>query len=156
VVLTLQSGKKTKADCILFANGSSGNTNTIAIENKGLLPNSRGSLEVNNQYKTEIDNIYAVGDVIGYPNLASAAYDQGRITAGYILKLSTQAQLIENIPTGIYTIPEMSSVGKTEQQLTAARIPYEVGRASFKHLARAQISNSAIGSLKILFHRETK
>jgi NAD(P) transhydrogenase len=156
VVLTLQSGKKTKADCILFANGSSGNTNTIAIENKGLLPNSRGSLEVNNQYKTEIDNIYAVGDVIGYPNLASAAYDQGRIAAGYILKLPTQAQLIEDIPTGIYTIPEMSSVGKTEQQLTAARIPYEVGRASFKHLARAQISNSAIGSLKILFHRETK
>jgi NAD(P) transhydrogenase len=156
VVLTLQSGKKMKADCILFANGRSGNTNTLAIENTGLLPNSRGSLEVNNQYKTEVDNIYAVGDVIGYPSLASAAYDQGRIVAGYILKLPTEAQLIEDIPTGIYTIPEMSSVGKTEQQLTAAKIPYEVGRASFKHLARAQIGNSAIGSLKILFHRETK
>jgi NAD(P) transhydrogenase len=156
VILTLKSGKKMKADCILFANGRSGNTNTLAIENVGLVPNSRGSLEVDNQYKTAVDNIYAVGDVIGYPSLASAAYDQGRIAADYILKIPTQAQLIEDIPTGIYTIPEMSSVGKTEQQLTVAKIPYEVGRASFKHLARAQIGNSAIGTLKILFHRETK
>ena len=156
VVLTLQSGKKMKADCILFANGRSGNTNTLAIENTGLTPNSRGSLEVSNKYQTDVDNIYAVGDVIGYPSLASAAYDQGRIAADYILKVPTETQLIEDIPTGIYTIPEMSSVGKTEQQLTAAKIPYEVGRSSFKHLARAQIGNSAIGSLKLLFHRETK
>lgn len=156
VILTLKSGKKMKADCILYANGRSGNTNTLAIENTALTPNSRGSLEVDKKYKTNVDNIYAVGDVIGYPSLASAAYDQGRIAADYILKVPTQAQLIEDIPTGIYTIPEMSSVGKNEQQLTAAKVPYEVGRASFKHLARAQIGNSAIGSLKIIFHRETK
>ncbi len=156
VILKLKSGKKMKADCILFANGRSGNTNTLDIENVGLKPNSRGSLEVDSQYRTAVDNIHAVGDVIGYPSLASAAYDQGRIAADYILKIPTEAQLIEDIPTGIYTIPEMSSVGKTEQQLTAAKIPYEVGRASFKHLARAQIGNSAIGTLKILFHRETK
>ena len=156
VVVTLQSGKRMKADCILFANGRTGNTDTLGLEKIGLKPNSRGSLTVDKTYKTDVDNIYAVGDVIGYPSLASAAYDQGRIAADYILNLSTEGQLIEDIPTGIYTIPEMSSVGKTEQELTAAKVPYEVGRASFKHLARAQIGASAVGSLKILFHCDTK
>lgn len=156
VVLTLQSGKRMKADCILFANGRTGNTDKLGIENIGLTANSRGSLTVDNTYKTEVDNIYAIGDVIGYPSLASAAYDQGRIAADYILNISTEGQLIEDIPTGIYTIPEMSSVGKNEQELTAAKIPYEVGRASFKHLARAQIGASPVGSLKILFHCDTK
>lgn len=156
VVLTLQSGKRMKADCILFANGRTGNTDSLGIENVGLTANSRGSLTVDKCYKTDVDNIYAIGDVIGYPSLASAAYDQGRIAADYILKNAEEGQLIEDIPTGIYTIPEMSSVGKTEQELTAAKIPYEVGRASFKHLARAQIGASPVGSLKILFHCDTK
>ncbi|MCH2057424.1 MAG: Si-specific NAD(P)(+) transhydrogenase [Thalassotalea sp.] len=156
VVLTLQSGKRMKADCILFANGRTGNTDALGIENVGLTANSRGSLTVDKCYKTDVDNIYAIGDVIGYPSLASAAYDQGRIAADYILKNAEEGQLIEDIPTGIYTIPEMSSVGKTEQELTAAKIPYEVGRASFKHLARAQIGASPVGSLKILFHCDTK
>ncbi|MAG77350.1 MAG: Si-specific NAD(P)(+) transhydrogenase [Colwelliaceae bacterium] len=156
VVLTLQSGKRMKADCILFANGRTGNTDSLGIENVGLTANSRGSLTVDKCYKTDVDNIYAIGDVIGYPSLASAAYDQGRIAADYILKNAEEGQLIEDIPTGIYTIPEMSSVGKTEQELTAAKIPYEVGRASFKHLARAQIGASPVGSLKILFHCDTR
>ncbi|RAV23894.1 NAD(P)(+) transhydrogenase, partial [Staphylococcus warneri] len=81
---------------------------------------------------------YAVGDVIGYPSLASAAYDQGRIAALAITTGKSETHLIEAIPTGIYTIPEISSVCKTEQQLTAMKIPYEVGRSQFKHLARAQ------------------
>ena len=156
VVLTLQSGKRMKADCILFANGRTGNTDKLNLDAIGLKANSRGSLTVDKTYKTNLDNIYAVGDVIGYPSLASAAYDQGRIAADYILNLPHEGQLIEDIPTGIYTIPEMSSVGKTEQELTAAKIPYEVGRASFKHLARAQIGASPVGSLKILFHCDTK
>lgn len=156
VILKLQSGKRMKADCILFANGRTGNTDTLGIDKVGLTANSRGSLSVDKTYKTEIDNIYAVGDVIGYPSLASAAYDQGRIAADYILNLPIEGQLIDDIPTGIYTIPEMSSVGKNEQELTAAKIPYEVGRASFKHLARAQIGASPVGSLKILFHCDTK
>ncbi|NMP33018.1 Si-specific NAD(P)(+) transhydrogenase [Thalassotalea sp. M1531] len=156
VVVSLQSGKRMKADCLLFANGRTGNTDKLDIDKVGLTANSRGSLAIDKTYKTEVDNIYAVGDVIGYPSLASAAYDQGRIAADYILNISTEGQLIEDIPTGIYTIPEMSSVGKTEQELTAAKIPYEVGRASFKHLARAQIGASAVGSLKILFHCDTK
>ncbi len=156
VVVTLKSGKRMKADCILFANGRTGNTDKLNLDSIGLQANSRGSLTVDKTYKTNLDNIYAVGDVIGYPSLASAAYDQGRIAADYILNLPHEGQLIEDIPTGIYTIPEMSSVGKTEQELTAAKIPYEVGRASFKHLARAQIGASPVGSLKILFHCDTK
>jgi len=156
VVLTLQSGKRMKADCLLFANGRTGNTDSLNLPAVGLTANSRGSLTVDNTYKTDVDNIYAIGDVIGYPSLASAAYDQGRIAADYMLNMSAEGKLIEDIPTGIYTIPEMSSVGKTEQQLTAAKIPYEVGRASFKHLARAQIGGSPVGSLKILFHCDTK
>ncbi len=107
-------------------------------------------------YQTALPHIYAVGDVIGYPSLASAAYDQGRIAAQALIKGEASAHLIEDIPTGIYTIPEISSVGKTEQQLTAMKVPYEVGRAQFKHLARAQIVGMSVGTLKILFHRETK
>jgi NAD(P) transhydrogenase len=156
VILHLQSGKKMKADCILFANGRTGNTDTLNLAAIGLKADSRGQLKVNSKYQTEIENIYAVGDVIGYPSLASAAYDQGRIAGHAIIHGDCPTQLIDDIPVGIYTIPEMSSVGKTEQQLTAARIPYEVGRAQFKHLARAQIANTSVGSLKLLFHRDTK
>lgn len=88
-------------------------------------------------YQTALPHIYAVGDVIGYPSPASAAYDQGRIAARALVKGEASAHLIEDIPTGIYTIPEISSVGKTEQQLTAMKVPYEVGRAQFKHRAGA-------------------
>ncbi|MDG3086652.1 Si-specific NAD(P)(+) transhydrogenase [Vibrio hannami] len=156
VIVHLQSGKKMRADCILYANGRTGNTDKLNLEAVGLAPDSRGQLKVDEHYQTEIENIYAVGDVIGYPSLASAAYDQGRFLAQHIAQGNMNTHLIEDIPTGIYTIPEISSVGKTEQELTAARVPYEVGRASFKHLARAQIAGKDIGSLKILFHRETK
>lgn len=156
VILTLESGKRMKADCLLFANGRTGNTDSLNLDAIGLKSNSRGSLAVNKNYRTDLDNIFAVGDVIGYPSLASAAYDQGRIAADYMLNIANEGQLIEDIPTGIYTIPEMSSVGKTEQELTAKKIPYEVGRASFKHLARAQIGASPVGCLKILFHCDTK
>lgn len=156
VILHLESGKKMKADCFLFANGRTGNTDKLDLENIGLSPDSRGQIQVDKNYKTQIDNVYAVGDVIGYPSLASAAYDQGRFVAQAISKGQADNFLIDDIPTGIYTIPEISSVGKTEQELTASKTPYEVGRASFKHLARAQIAGKDIGSLKILFHRETK
>ncbi|MFA0441054.1 NAD(P)(+) transhydrogenase [Vibrio sp. 10N.286.49.C2] len=156
VVVHLNSGKKMRADCILFANGRTGNTDALNLSSVGLTPDSRGQLKVDGNYQTEIDNIYAVGDVIGYPSLASAAYDQGRFVAQAITQGEAEGTLIEDIPTGIYTIPEISSVGKTEQELTEAKVPYEVGRSSFKHLARAQIAGKDIGSLKILFHRETK
>lgn len=156
VVVHLKSGKKVKADCLLYANGRTGNTDSLSLENVGLEADERGQLSVNGMYQTAQPHIFAVGDVIGYPSLASAAYDQGRIAAQAIMDGEAIAHLIDDIPTGIYTIPEISSVGKTEQQLTAMKVPYEVGRAQFKHLARAQIVGMNTGSLKILFHRETR
>lgn len=156
VIIHLESGKKMRADCLLYANGRTGNTDKLNLGAVGLEADSRGQVTVNTNYQTNVDHVYAVGDVIGYPSLASAAYDQGRFVAQAIVKGEAEGHLIEDIPTGIYTIPEISSVGKTEQELTAAKVPYEVGRSSFKHLARAQIAGKDIGSLKILFHRETK
>ena len=157
VVVHLKSGKKMRAECLLFALGRTGNTSELNLNNVGLEADGRGQLAVNAQYQTAVDNIYAVGDVIGYPSLASAAFDQGRIAADAMVNCNTgPAKLIEDIPTGIYTIPEISSVGKTELELTEQKIPYEVGRAQFKHLARAQITGTDVGCLKILFHRETK
>lgn len=155
VIVHLKSGKKVKADCLLYANGRTGNTDSLRLDNVGLEADSRGLLKVNSMYQTAVAHIYAVGDVIGYPSLASAAYDQGRIAARAISSVEGSGHLVEDIPTGIYTIPEISSVGKTEQELTAMKVPYEVGRAQFKHLARAQIAGVNVGSLKILFHRET-
>lgn len=156
VIIHLESGKKMRADCLLYANGRTGNTDKLNLGAVGLEADSRGQVSINTNYQTSVDHVYAVGDVIGYPSLASAAYDQGRFVAQAIVKGEAEHHLIEDIPTGIYTIPEISSVGKTEQELTAAKVPYEVGRSSFKHLARAQIAGKDIGSLKILFHRETK
>lgn len=157
VVVELKSGKRMKANCLLFANGRTGNTNGLGLDKVGLTADGRGQLKINARYQTEVDNIYAVGDVIGYPSLASAAFDQGRIAANCIVDNHlANVKLIEDIPTGIYTIPEISSVGKNEQELTAAKVPYEVGRAQFKHLARAQITGTSVGCLKILFHRDNK
>lgn len=156
VVLKTKSGKTMAADCLLFANGRSGNIEDLSCDVVGLEPNYRGQLEVNENYQTSVDNIYAVGDIIGYPSLASAAYDQGRICASSIINGESDKALVSDIPTGIYTIPEISSVGKTEEELTEMKVPYEVGRAQFKHLARAQISGADVGCLKLLFHRETR
>lgn len=156
VIVNLESGKRMRADCLLFANGRTGNTDMLNLEAVGLKADSRGQLKVDGNYRTSVENIFAVGDVIGYPSLASAAYNQGRSAAEAMISGKADSQLVEDIPTGIYTIPEISSVGKTEQELTAQKVPYEVGRAQFKHLARAQIASTTVGSLKILFHRETK
>lgn len=154
VILHLKSGKKIKSDAILWSNGRTGNTDGLNLEAVGLSANSRGHIEVDDTYRTAVDNIYAVGDVIGWPSLASAAYDQGRNAAGFCVG-DKDAEFISSVPTGIYTIPEISSIGKTEAELTAEKIPYEVGQAFFKHLARAQIIGESSGVLKLLFHRET-
>lgn len=154
VVLHLQSGKKIKADAILWCNGRSGNTDGLGLENVGLTPNGRGQLAVNEKYQTEVENIYAAGDVVGWPSLASAAYDQGRC-AGANMSGEENVKPVTDIPTGIYTIPEISCFGKTEQELTEEKIPYEVGQSSFRHLARAQITGDTVGELKILFHRDS-
>lgn len=154
VILHLKSGKKIKSDAILWCNGRTGNTEGLNLEAVGLTANNRGQLEVDKTYRTAAPHIYAVGDVIGWPSLASAAYDQGRNAAGFMVG-DEDAEFVNSVPTGIYTIPEISSIGKTEKELTAEQIPYEVGQAFFKHLARSQIIGERSGVLKILFHRET-
>ncbi len=154
VKVKLVSGKIIKADIFLWANGRAGNTESLNLQAIGLEANSRGQLEVDEFYRTATQGIYAVGDVIGAPALASASYDQGRCASSRIVNREEPLQ-IEDIPTGIYTIPEISSVGKTESELTAAKVPYEVGKAYFKDTARAQITGEDTGVLKLLFHRET-
>lgn len=155
VVLSLISGKKLRADAFLWCNGRSGNTDGLGLESFGLKPNSRGQLQVDKHYRTEVPSVLAAGDVIGWPSLASAAYDQGRAASSELMGLK-EFHFISDVPTGIYTIPEISSIGKTEEELTQAKIPYEVGQAFFKDLARAQITGETVGMLKILFNRETK
>jgi NAD(P) transhydrogenase len=155
VVLHLKSNKRIKTDILLFANGRQGNTQDMGLEEIGLPPTKRGLLEVTPCYQTVIPHIYAAGDVIGPPSLASAAYDQGRFAATHLVTGTCDASLGKDIPTGIYTSPEISSLGRSERELTEAKIPYEVGHSLFRSLARAQITGQAVGMLKILFHRET-
>ncbi len=155
VVLSLNSGKHLKSDVLLWANGRTGNSDFLNLASLGMAPDSRGYLQVDEYYQTAVPHVYAVGDVIGFPSLASAAYTQGRIAAGHICGRELDCQTIGQIPTGIYTSPEISSVGKTERELTLERVPYEVGNAQFKSLAQAQITGRCVGMLKILFHRET-
>jgi NAD(P) transhydrogenase len=155
VLLHLKSGKVIRSDVLLYAQGRTGNTDGMNLELIGLVPDGRGQLKVDREYRTVVPHIYAVGDVIGYPSLASAAYDQGRFAATHIAEGDCPHQLVEHVPTGIYTSPEISSVGPTERQLTQRKIPYEVGHALFRHLARAQISGETVGMLKLLFHRDT-
>jgi NAD(P) transhydrogenase len=155
VVLHLKSGKQLKTDVLLWANGRTGNSDHLGLEALGIQPDKRGYIAVNENFQTVVPNIYAVGDVIGIPSLASAAYVQGRFAAAHLIGQPCERSMVEHIPTGIYTSPEISSVGKTEKELTAASIPYEVGQALFRSLARAQITGQTVGMLKILFHRET-
>lgn len=155
VILHCRSGKQIKTDSLLWANGRSGNTDGFGLETLGIEINSRGQVVVNDRYQTSHSHIYAVGDVMGYPGLASASYDQGRFVGALIADGEADWQLVQDMPTGIYTSPEISSVGRTERELTEQKVPYEVGQASFSTIARAQICGHRVGMLKILFHRET-
>ncbi|MFZ1288886.1 MAG: Si-specific NAD(P)(+) transhydrogenase [Melioribacteraceae bacterium] len=155
VTLFLKSNKQIRTDYLLWAQGRTGNSDSMGLENIGIFGNVRGSIEVNENFQTIHPHIYAVGDVIGYPSLASAAYDQGRFASTHFVYGQCEHKLVEFIPTGIYTIPEISSIGFTEKELTEKKIPYEVGHSFFKHLARAQITGRTTGMLKLLFHRET-
>jgi len=155
VILHLKSGKQLKTEVFLWANGRSGNVEELALDKVGLMPNSRGQIEVNEFFQTKVPHVYAVGDVIGFPSLASAAYSQGRSAATHFCDGMLDHMPTKSIPAGIYTSPEISSLGLTERELTEAKVPYEVGHSQFKSLARAQITGQTAGMLKILFHRET-
>lgn len=155
VVVGFDSGKKAKADYLLWANGRTGNTEAMGLEAIGIQINHRGQIQVNKGFQTSLAHIYAVGDVVGVPALASASFNQGRFVATCIAEEQCGWTLLQDIPIGIYTTPEISSLGKTEKELTEEKVPYEIGRAGFEKIARAQISGHAIGMLKILFHRES-
>ena len=155
VTVYLKSNKEIRSDILLWAQGRTGNTDNMGLEEIGLELDSRRNIVVNECYQSVQPHIYAVGDVVGYPSLASAAYDQGRFAATHLVFDTCEDHLVKYIPTGIYTIPEISSVGLTERELTAKRVPYEVGQSLFRNLARAQIAGRTTGMLKLLFHRET-
>ncbi|RJS94084.1 Si-specific NAD(P)(+) transhydrogenase [Salinisphaera sp. Q1T1-3] len=150
VTLYLKSGKKVRADALLWANGRTGNTDDMGLDVLGLEPNGRGQLAVDDRYRTAKPHIHAVGDAIGIPSLASAAYGQGRSASADALSVNG-FRWVDDVPTGIYTIPEISSLGPTERELTEAKRPYEVGQALFKETARAQITGDTVGMLKLLF-----
>lgn len=156
VVLHCSSGKQVRSDDLLWANGRTGNTDGLGLAAIGLTPNRRGQLDVDKSYRTALPHVYAVGDVVGPPALASASYDQGRFVGAQIADGQCDWSLVEEFPAGIYTVPEISSIGRTERELTARQIPYEVAQAQFKTLARAQITGHRVGMLKLLFHPETK
>jgi NAD(P) transhydrogenase len=154
IVTHLKSGKRIKSDIVLWANGRTGNTDRLNLDRVGIPVNSRGQLQVNDRYQTCVDNIYAVGDVIGWPSLASAAYDQGRAASNAIVN-PDEFVLVDHVASGIYTIPEISTLGKTEKELTDNCVPYEVGKAFFNHTARGQITGEQVGMLKLIFHFDT-
>ena len=160
VILQLKSGKRLKTDVLLWAAGRTGNSDGLGLEAIGITPDERGNIPVNEHLQTVVPHIYAAGDVIGPPALASAAYNQGRYAVSRLLcDIGSERDCGPapslDIPAGIYTSPEISALGKTERELTESKIPYEVGHAHFKSIARAQITGQTTGMLKLLFHRET-
>jgi NAD(P) transhydrogenase len=155
VAILLESGKKVTAEKALYSIGRSGATAGLALENAGLATLDRGLLEVNECYQTKVPHIYAAGDVIGFPSLASTSMEQGRQAACHAFGVQAEA-VNEHFPYGIYTIPEISTVGKSEEELTREGIPYEVGRAAYKEIARGQIIGDTTGLLKLMFHCETR
>ncbi len=149
----LESGKEIVTEKALYAIGREGATATLGLANVDITPDFRGRIRVNEHYQTEIPNIYAVGDVIGFPSLASTSMEQGRMAASHAFGIEHHS-FPALFPYGIYAIPEISTVGANEEELTKAGIPYEVGKAYYKEIARGQIIGDTIGMLKLVFHRE--
>jgi len=154
VAANLVSKKRILGDALLYAVGRSGNVDMLNLTAAGVESDDRGRIKVDENYRTSQKNIFAVGDVIGFPSLASVSMEQGRIAAARAFDLDVHTDPA-GYPYGIYTIPQISFIGKTEDQLTDADVPYEVGVAYFREIARGQITGQIDGRLKLLFHRET-
>ena len=155
VVAKLKSKKVVSGDALLYAVGRQGNIESLNLAAAGLEADDRGRIAVDDNYRTKVPSIFAAGDVIGFPSLASVSMEQGRLAAANALgiKITTHP---DTYPYGIYTIPEMSFVGKTEEQLTKEDVPYEVGLAYYRETARGQIRGDTTGRLKLIFHRENR
>jgi NAD(P) transhydrogenase len=154
VVANLESKKRISGEALLYAVGRQGNVDEMNLAAAGIESDSRGRIKVDQDFRTSQPHIYAVGDVIGFPSLASVSMEQGRIAAARAFDLKV-ASNPANYPYGIYTIPEISFIGKTEEQLTDEDVPYEVGVAYYREIARGQIRGDTTGRLKLVFHRET-
>lgn len=155
VHIALKSGKHINCETVLYSIGRTGATDTLNLDAAGVTADPRGRITVNASYQTEVDHIYAVGDVIGFPSLASTSMEQGRLAACHAFGVEARS-FPDLLPYGIYTIPEISVVGKNEQELTEAEIPYEVGRAAYKEIARGQIVGDQAGLLKLLFDPQSR
>jgi len=154
-VITLESGKKFAADLVMFASGRMGCVNSLNLDAAGLSADKRGQMKVNEFFQTEVPHIYAAGDLIGFPSLASTSMEQGRLASRHAFGMSLHSHP-ELFPFGVYAVPEMSMVGKTEEELTREKIPYEVGIARLKETARGHIMGLQEGMLKLIFNIETK
>jgi NAD(P) transhydrogenase len=155
VQATLQSGKHLRAETLLYSIGRQGATRSRGLEKVGIQTDNRGRIKVNAHYQTDLPHVYAVGDVIGFPALASTSMEQGRLASCHAFGEPTSS-IPELFPYGIYSIPEISMVGKTEAQLTAEGVPYETGIAQYREIARGQILGDDFGMLKLLIHEETR
>jgi NAD(P) transhydrogenase len=155
VELGLASGKHIIADKALYSIGRCGAVGCLNLAAAGVSADDKGRIKVNQFYQSEVPNVYAAGDVVGFPSLAATSMEQGRVAVAHAFQNETPSG-IEFFPYGIYTVPEVSFVGRNEEELTAAGIPYEVGKARYREIARGQIIGDDIGMLKLLFHAETR
>ena len=154
-VILLESGKRVVSDLVLFSAGRIGATDRLNAEAAGLTVDKRGRFKVDGRFRTQVPHIFAAGDVIGYPSLASTSAEQGRLAACYAFGFQA-SPMADHFPVGVYAIPEISMVGAPEHELTEKKIPYETGVARYKEIARGQILGDDGGLLKMLFHREEK
>jgi NAD(P) transhydrogenase len=155
VVANLESKKKVQGDALLYAVGRQGNVDELNLAAIGLEADKRGRIPVGKDFRTKVPNVFAAGDVIGFPSLASVSMEQGRIASARAFGDETILSNPSYYPYGIYTIPEISFIGKTEEQLTEEDVPYEVGVAYYREIARGQIRGDTTGRLKLIFHRMT-
>jgi NAD(P) transhydrogenase len=156
VVANLESKKKVSGDALLYAVGRQGNVDDLNLAAAGLEADNRGRIAVDEHYQTKVEHIFAAGDVVGFPALASVSMEQGRIAAARAFNDKAATSNPGFYPYGIYTIPEISFIGKTEEQLTDEDVPYEVGMAYYREVARGQIRGDTTGRLKLIFNRETR
>src|SRR5262249_44063254 len=137
VALLLESGKRIGCDVVLFSAGRIPATERLGLEAAGLTASERGRIQVDAQFRTSVPHIFAAGDVIGHPALAATSAEQGRLAACNVFGVEG-GSMESHFPIGIYAVPELSSVGATEQELTSQRVPYEVGIARYREIARGQ------------------